>query len=113
MDDPLLERTRRLLTDYLMFCAREPDEPEPLPRSVEAALLRSVAEQFQEQHHFFFSSFYGYKGNRVLLMTQMADAVLSDSEGFNWGRLVMLLAFAGTIVSQEQINGLKDRVKCF
>lgn len=29
MEDELLEHTRRVLTDYLMFCAREPDAPEP------------------------------------------------------------------------------------
>ncbi|XP_005073785.1 LOW QUALITY PROTEIN: bcl-2-like protein 10 [Mesocricetus auratus] len=111
MADPLRVRTRLLLTDYLTFCAREPGDPEPPPTSAEAALLRSVAEQIQQQHHFFFSSFVGYQGNRVELMTQMVDAVLPDGQDLNWGRLVLLLAFAGTIVSQEQRNRLKDKMK--
>ncbi|CAH6875820.1 bcl-2-like protein 10 [Phodopus roborovskii] len=110
-DDRLLERTRCLLTDYLMFCRREPGDPEPPPTSVEAALLRSVAEQVQQRYHFFFSSFLGYQGNRVELMTQMADTILSDGQSFSWGRLVLLLAFAGTILSQRQRNSEKDKIQ--
>ncbi|KAL6037690.1 hypothetical protein STEG23_005959 [Scotinomys teguina] len=109
MDDPLLERTRRLLTDYLTFCAREPGTPEPPPRSAEEALLRSVAAQVQQQHQNFFSSFLGYQGNRLELMTQMADGVLSDVQNFNWGRLVLLLTFAGTLLNQGPCKAAKQK----
>ncbi|XP_036048626.1 bcl-2-like protein 10 [Onychomys torridus] len=115
--DPLLERTRRLLTDYLTFCAREPGTPEPPPRSTEAALLRTVAAHVQRQHQEFFSSFLGYRGNRLELITRMADGVLSDAKGFNWGRLVLLLTFAGTLLNQgpckatRQKSGLKNQAQ--
>ena len=47
--DPLHERTRRLLSDYIFFCTRESDTPEPPPTSVKAALLRSVTRQIQQK----------------------------------------------------------------
>ncbi|XP_059122992.1 bcl-2-like protein 10 [Peromyscus eremicus] len=100
MGDPLLERTRRLLTDYLTFCAREPGTPEPPPGSTEAALLRTVAAEVQENYQEFFSSFLGYQGNRLEVVTRMVDVVLSDDQHINWGRLVLVLTFAGTLLSQ-------------
>ncbi|XP_038178161.1 bcl-2-like protein 10 [Arvicola amphibius] len=117
MDDPLQERTRRLLTDFLTFCAREPGVPESPPTSAEAELLRSLAARMQRQHEAFFSPFYGYQGNRVELVRQMADGVFSDGQNFNWGRLVLLLTFAGTLLNQDrskattQMNGLNNQMQ--
>ncbi|EDL77801.1 Bcl2-like 10 [Rattus norvegicus] len=102
MGDPLQDRTRRLLTDYILFCARAPNTPEPLPTSVEAALLRSVTSQIQQEHQDLFNSFRDYQGNRLELVTQMADELLSNDQEFNWGRLVMLLAFVGTLMNQDR-----------
>lgn len=107
MGDPLLERTRRLLTDYLTFCAREPGTPEPPPGSTEAALLRSVAGEVQENYQEFFSSFLGYQGNRLELVTRMVDVVLSDT--INWGRLVLVLTFAGTLLKQGPCKATKQK----
>ncbi|KAL1782147.1 bcl-2 10 [Sigmodon hispidus] len=109
MEDQLLDRTRRLLTDYLTFCAQEPGAPEPPPTSVEAALLRSVAAHIQHQHRFFFSPFMDYQGNRLELVTQMADALLFDDQSFNWGRLVLLLTFAGTLLNQGSCKAIRRR----
>ncbi|CAO2634326.1 Bcl-2-like protein 10 [Lemmus lemmus] len=117
MDDSLQERTRRLLTDFLTFCAREPGVPESPPTSAEAELLRSLAARMQQQHETFFSSFFGYQGNRVELVRQMADRVFSDGQNFNWGRLVLLLTFAGTLLNQDpsqatsQKNGLNNQIQ--
>lgn len=102
MGDPLQDRTRRLLTDYILFCARAPNTPEPVPTSVEAALLRSVTSQIQQEHQDLFNSFRDYQGNRLELVTQMADELLSNDQEFNWGRLVMLLAFVGTLMNQDR-----------
>ncbi|XP_028723295.1 bcl-2-like protein 10 [Peromyscus leucopus] len=107
MGDPLLERTRRLLTDYLTFCAREPGTPEPPPGSTEAALLRSVAGEIQEHYQEFFSSFLGYQGNRLELVTRMVNVVLSDT--INWGRLVLVLTFAGTLLNQGPCKATKQK----
>lgn len=117
MDDPLQERTKRLLTDFLMFCAREPGVPESPPTSAEAELLRSLAARMQQQHEAFFSTFFGYQGNRVELVRQMANGVFSDAPNFNWGRLVVLLTFAGTLLDQDpshsttQRNGVNNQVQ--
>lgn len=108
MDDPLQDRTRRLVTDFLTFCAREPGVPESPPTSVEAELLRSLAARMQRQHEAFFSTFFGYQGNRVELVRQMADGVFSDSQNFNWGRLVLLLTFAGTLLNQHHSQATRQ-----
>lgn len=108
--DPLQERTRRLLADYLFFCAREPGAPVPPPTSVEAALLRSVTRQIQEEHEEFFSSFRECQDNRLELVKQMADKLLSQDQDFNWGQLVMLLAFTGALMNQGPYRAVKERV---
>ncbi|XP_031199595.1 bcl-2-like protein 10 isoform X2 [Mastomys coucha] len=107
--DPLLDRTQRLLTDYLLFCAREPGTPEPPPTSVEAALLRSVTRQLQQENPGFFSSFRNCQDNRLELVRQMADKLLSSDQDFNWGRLVMLLAFTGKLMNQGPYRAVKQR----
>lgn len=109
MDDPLQERTRRLLTDFLTFCAREPGFPELPPTSVEAELLRSLAARMRQQHEAFFSTFFGYQGNRVELVRQMVDGVFSDGQNFNWGRLVLLLTFAGTLLNQDPSQATRQK----
>lgn len=109
MDDPLQERTRRLVTDFLTFCAREPGVPESPPTSVEAELLRSLAARMQRQHEAFFSTFFGYQGNRVELVRQMADGMFSDGQNFNWGRLVLLLTFAGTLLNQNHSQATRQK----
>lgn len=109
MGDPLQERTRRLLTDYILFCAREPGTPEPPPSSVEAAMLRSVTRQIQQKHQGFFSSFRDYQGNCPELVKRMADRLFSNDQEFTWGRLVALLALAGTLMNQGPCRTIKQR----
>lgn len=107
--DPLQERTRRVLLDYILFCVRERGTRQPRPTSVEAALLRSVTRQIQQEHQGLFSSFRNYPGNRLELVKQMADNLLSNAQDFNWGRLVMLLAFTGTLLNQGPYRTVKQR----
>ncbi|XP_017741598.1 PREDICTED: bcl-2-like protein 10 isoform X1 [Rhinopithecus bieti] len=101
--DPLRERTERLLADYLGCCAREPGTPEPRPSTPEAAVLRSAAARLRQLHRSFFSAYLGYPGNRVELVALMAEAVLSDSPGPTWGRVVSLVTFAGTLLEREPL----------
>nr|XP_012618913.1 bcl-2-like protein 10 [Microcebus murinus] len=98
MGDLFRERTERLLADYLEYCAREPGTPGLPPSSLEAAALRLAATKIRQKHASFFSAYVGYPGNRVSLMERMAEAVLSDS--LSWGRVVMLLTFAGTLLER-------------
>jgi Bcl-2-like protein 10 len=102
MADPLRERTERLLTDYLQYCAREPEPgaPEPPPSTPEADVLRAAATRLRRRHWAFFSRYIGYQGNRVELMARMAEATFSDNRGLNWGRVVTLAAFAGTLLER-------------
>lgn len=109
MADPLRERTRRLLKDYLMFCAREPGAPEPPPSSTEATVLRSAAARTLQLHQPFFSSFRGYQGNSPELLSQLADVVFSDQQRLNWGRVVALIAFAGLLLDQGPFENTKAK----
>ncbi|XP_001085850.1 bcl-2-like protein 10 isoform X1 [Macaca nemestrina] len=118
MADPLRERTERLLADYLGCCAREPGTPEPRPSTPEAAVLRSAAARLRQLHRSFFSAYRGYPGNRVELVALMAEAVLSDSPGPTWGRVVSLVTFAGTLLEREPLvtawwkkRGFQPRLK--
>lgn len=109
MGDPLEERTRRLLTDYILFCAREPGTPEPPPTSVEAAVLRSVTRQIQQEHQGVFTSFRDYQDNRPELVKQIAETFFSNNQDVTWGRLVALLVFAGTLMNQGPYRTGKQR----
>ncbi|XP_004396639.1 PREDICTED: bcl-2-like protein 10 [Odobenus rosmarus divergens] len=112
MADALKERTTRLLTDYLEYCAREPGTPARAPSTPEAAVLRSVAAQVLQRHERFLSHYRGYRGNRVELVAQVEREILAHPQPLSWGRVVALLTFAGTLlegspsgIDQEQEPG--------
>uniref|UniRef100_H0WZ06 Bcl-2-like protein 10 n=2 Tax=Otolemur garnettii TaxID=30611 RepID=H0WZ06_OTOGA len=109
MADPLRERTERLLTDYLEYCARDPTAPEPTPSSPEAALLRSVTAYIQQRHWSFFSAYIGYPGNRVQVVERMVKAMLSDNQRLNWGRVVTLVTFAGTLLQRPPVEARREK----
>ncbi|XP_012513507.1 PREDICTED: bcl-2-like protein 10 [Propithecus coquereli] len=98
MGDRFRERTERLLADYLEYCTREPGAPGLPPSSLEAAAMRFAATKIRRKHASFFSAYVGYPGNRVYLLERMAEAVLCDS--LSWGRVVMLVTFAGTLLER-------------
>nr|XP_045757685.1 bcl-2-like protein 10 [Mirounga angustirostris] len=98
MADALRERTARLLTDYLEYCAREPGTPARAPSTPEAAVLRSVAAQVRQRHERFLSHYRGYQGNRVELVAQVEREILAHPQLLSWGRVVALLTFAGTLL---------------
>uniref|UniRef100_A0A2K5F974 Bcl-2-like protein 10 n=1 Tax=Aotus nancymaae TaxID=37293 RepID=A0A2K5F974_AOTNA len=100
MADPLRQRTERLVADYLEYCSQEPGTPESPPSTAEAAVLRAMAAGVRKLYRSFFSAYLGYPGNRVELVARMAEALLSDSPGPTWGNVVMLLAFAGTLLER-------------
>ncbi|XP_011228882.3 bcl-2-like protein 10 [Ailuropoda melanoleuca] len=101
MADALRERTARLLTDYLEYCAREPGTPARAPSTPEAAVLRSVAAQVQQRHERFLSDYRGYGGNRVELVAQVEREILAHPQPLSWGRVVALLTFAGTLLERS------------
>ncbi|XP_021549408.1 bcl-2-like protein 10 [Neomonachus schauinslandi] len=98
MADALRERTARLLTDYLEYCAREPGTLARAPSTPEAAVLRSVAAQVRQRHERFLSHYRGYQGNRVELVAQVEREILAHPQLLSWGRVVALLTFAGTLL---------------
>uniref|UniRef100_A0A2K6TIT7 Bcl-2-like protein 10 n=1 Tax=Saimiri boliviensis boliviensis TaxID=39432 RepID=A0A2K6TIT7_SAIBB len=100
MADPLQQRTEQLVADYLEYCSREPGTPESPPATAEAAVLRATAAVVRKLYPSFFSAYRGYPRNRVELVARMAEALLSDSPGPTWGNVVMLLAFAGTLLER-------------
>ncbi|KAK2119430.1 hypothetical protein P7K49_000816 [Saguinus oedipus] len=74
--------------------------PEPPPSTAEAAVLRTMAAGVRKQYWSLFSAYLGYPGNRVELVARMAEALHSDSPGPTWGNVVMLLAFAETLLER-------------
>ncbi|XP_032337070.1 bcl-2-like protein 10 isoform X2 [Camelus ferus] len=99
MADGRRERTALLLTDYLEYCAREPRTPARAPSTPEAAVLRCVAAQIQEDNSHF-SYYRGFRGDRVELVARMAQELLADDQGPSWGRVASLLTFAGTLLER-------------
>ncbi|XP_057576780.1 bcl-2-like protein 10 [Hippopotamus amphibius kiboko] len=102
MGDSFEERTARLLMDFLEYCAREPGTAARAPSSPEAAVLRHVAARIQETNLNFFSQYRGFRGNRAQLVASMAQELLaSDRGGPPWGRVAVLVTFAGTLLERS------------
>ncbi|XP_029808345.1 bcl-2-like protein 10 [Suricata suricatta] len=100
MADPLRERTARLLTDFLEYCARAPGSPARAPSTPEAEVLRYVATQVQQSHQQFLSNFRGYRQNRVALVGRLERYLLPDPQNVSWGYIAALLIFAGTLLER-------------
>ncbi|XP_039093069.1 bcl-2-like protein 10 [Hyaena hyaena] len=100
MADALRERTARLLTDYLEFCARAPGSPARAPSTLEAKVLRYLATQVQQSHQGFLSDYRGYRGNRVALVEQLERDLFANPQNVSWGHIAALLIFAGTLLER-------------
>ncbi|XP_058396443.1 bcl-2-like protein 10 [Diceros bicornis minor] len=96
MADALRERTARLLTDCLEYCAREPGTAAGAQSTPEAAVLRCVAAQIQQRNQL--PPYRGFRGDRVELVAQMAQAILGDRHVPSWGRVAALVTFVGTLL---------------
>ncbi|GAB1294440.1 Guanine nucleotide-binding protein subunit beta-5 [Apodemus speciosus] len=90
--------TLRVSPDGTAFCSGSWDHT-----------LRFPTVQIQQEHQGLFSSFRNCQGNRLELVKQMADNLLSSGQDFNWGRLVMLLTFTGTLLNQGPYRTVKRR----
>uniref|UniRef100_A0A8D1ITC0 Bcl-2-like protein 10 n=1 Tax=Sus scrofa TaxID=9823 RepID=A0A8D1ITC0_PIG len=101
MADAFRERTARLLTDYLEYCAREPGTAARQPSSPEAAVLRCVAAQIREYNVRTLSVYRGFRWNRVELVAWMAQKKLASPRGPNWYRVASLLTFAGMLLERH------------
>uniref|UniRef100_A0A8D1N411 Bcl-2-like protein 10 n=1 Tax=Sus scrofa TaxID=9823 RepID=A0A8D1N411_PIG len=101
MADAFRERTARLLTDYLEYCAREPGTAPRQPSSPEAAVLRCVAAQIREYNVRTLSVYRGFRWNRVELVAWMAQKLLASPRGPNWYRVASLLTFAGMLLERH------------
>ena len=101
MADAFRERTARLLTDYLEYCAREPGTAARQPSSPEAAVLRCVAAQIREYNVRTLSVYRGFRWNRVELVAWMAQKLLASPRGPNWYRVASLLTFAGMLLERH------------
>ncbi|XP_036286660.1 bcl-2-like protein 10 [Pipistrellus kuhlii] len=100
-EDPLELRTLRLLTDYLEHCARRPGRAPRPPTSLEAAVVRSLAPQIQEQYQLSWTRYHRLgSGDRVELVASAIEKVFLHPPGPDWGRVVALLAFAGFLLER-------------
>ncbi|XP_053526138.1 bcl-2-like protein 10 [Artibeus jamaicensis] len=101
MGDELRRRTAQLLADYLENCARVPGTEERQPSTLEAALLRYFAEKVQQRYQFTWSRFRGFRGNRLRLVADVARQIVQDRGFPSWGRVVVLVAFAGILLERR------------
>lgn len=104
MAEALRERTARLLTDYLEFCARAPGSPARAPSTLEAKVLRYLATQVQQSHQGFLSDYRGYRGNRVALVEQLERDLFANPQNVSWGHIAALLIFAGTLLERPPLG---------
>ncbi|XP_072480566.1 bcl-2-like protein 10 [Notamacropus eugenii] len=98
----LREETAQLVADYLDHCCRPEGSQERPPTSPAAATLRSVARELRRRYQDFFECAQNQ------LLHQAPEQVLSEvaelmSQGdCNWGRVAVLVVFAGALLEMEQ-----------
>ncbi|XP_021116769.1 bcl-2-like protein 10 isoform X1 [Heterocephalus glaber] len=105
MGDPLWTRTEQLFADYLQFCARDPGTNGLPPRTPEAALLRTAAQELLRGHGRYFARYRDYGGNRAELLEMLADAIVPDDCKPTWLRVVTLATLAGTLLEHPGSSG--------
>ncbi|XP_036591580.1 bcl-2-like protein 10 [Trichosurus vulpecula] len=104
MDDKcaLREETEQLVADYLDYCCRREGFQEQPPTTPAAATMRSVAKELRQRYQDFFEC----ARNQLLdqspeqVITEVAE--LMNQREFNWGRVAVLLVFAGALLEMEE-----------
>ncbi|KAM9062138.1 bcl-2-like protein 10 [Sarcophilus harrisii] len=101
-EDALREETRRLVSDYLEHCCRAEGCQERAPSTPAAATMRAVAQELRRTYRDFFecakSQLLDQPPERVI--PEVAE--MMDQGGFNWGRVAVLVVFAGAMLEMEE-----------
>ncbi|XP_075064106.1 bcl-2-like protein 10 [Mixophyes fleayi] len=97
MSDHLLEETSGLLEDYLQ---RRLCKECQAPQTPLAETLWRVAEEMLNMNRAFYESCEQVPGDPRIILQRVA-AQMSEEGGLNWGRVVGLIVFAGTLVQSQ------------
>ncbi|XP_020836613.1 LOW QUALITY PROTEIN: bcl-2-like protein 10 [Phascolarctos cinereus] len=98
----LREETAQLVADYLDYCSRREGFQARPPTTPAAATMRSVAKELRRRYQDFFEC----AQNQLLdqspeqVITEVAE-LMSQGE-FNWGRVAVLVVFAGALLEMEE-----------
>ncbi|XP_007480024.1 bcl-2-like protein 10 [Monodelphis domestica] len=99
----LREETARLVTDYLEYCCRREgvqELPAPTPA---AATLRLVSSELRQIYQDFFECALNQLLDREPEQVIVNVAELMDRGEFNWGRVAVLVVFAGALLEMEEL----------
>ncbi|XP_042330983.1 bcl-2-like protein 10 [Sceloporus undulatus] len=97
MPGALREETSRLLADYLQH--RLGATPLPPPPSRAAETLRRVGAELESRERAFFRSAALPEPGQAAALVSRVAAQMEAEGGLNWGRVVALVAFAGSLAA--------------
>lgn len=98
MSEQVEEETRALLEDYIQRCLGN-ERPQP-PSPVAEALWR-VAQEVHLGNSAFFKSCEELDVDPCTILQRVAPEVSVDG-GLNWGRVIVLIVFAGTLAQRHK-----------
>ncbi|XP_066448688.1 bcl-2-like protein 10 [Eleutherodactylus coqui] len=101
MSEQLEEQSRELLEDYLLRC-RGDERPQPAPPAADT--LWRVAQEVHLGHSAFFKSCEELETEPGSILQRVAREVALEG-GLNWGRVVVLIVFAGTLAQRRRKAG--------
>lgn len=103
MPDSLSEETSQLLEDYLRYCSLGPSSSRPPVSPKARTLMRVTAEVLEPHRDFFRDSCCALEagGAEPSLVLQRVAQQLGDEGGLSWGRVVALIAFAGSLAKRS------------
>ncbi|XP_074090768.1 bcl-2-like protein 10 [Macrotis lagotis] len=100
----LRQETAQLVADYLECCGRR-DGPEERPApSPAAATMRLVARELRRRYRDFFECARGRLLDQTPEQVLAEVAELLSQDGFNWGRVAVLVVFAGSLLELEDLR---------
>ncbi|XP_044521097.1 bcl-2-like protein 10 [Gracilinanus agilis] len=98
----LREETAQLVADYLEYCCRREGAQEQPASTPAAATLRLVAGELRRLYQDFFECAQNQLLDREPEQVITNVAELMDRGGFNWGRVAVLVVFAGALLEMEE-----------
>ncbi|XP_074150628.1 bcl-2-like protein 10 [Sminthopsis crassicaudata] len=100
-EDGLREETRQLVSDYLEYCCRREGCQERPPSTPAAATMRTVARELRRSYRDFFECARSQLQDRAPEHVISEVAEMMDQDGFNWGRVAVLVVFTGAMMETE------------
>ncbi|XP_051836627.1 bcl-2-like protein 10 [Antechinus flavipes] len=101
-EDALRGETEQLVTDYLEYCCRQEGCQERPPSTPAAATMRVVAKELRRSYQDFFECAKNQLVDRPPEQVLAEVAEMMDQDGFNWGRVAVLVVFAGAMLETEE-----------